>query len=245
LADSVEKEVELPYSDIPGFVRTGIPGHAGRCIYGRLGGKKVLLFSGRVHYYEGFSFSEVTLQVQTAKGLGAGAVALSCSVGGLNPSFKPGDFLFVRDHINFQGANPLYEMAGACGDSPFGSEPSPFVNLYGAYRGDFFDELAVEADKQKVNLHQGVLCAVLGPVYETPAEAKMLRLLGADAVCMSTIPEAIMARYLGLEVAALSLITNVHSDRMEDGPKHDEVIDVSSAGKKPFIALMKKLVSLF
>lgn len=244
LTQSVQPELVIPYEQIPGFFRTRIPGHLGKLIVGTLAGRCVVMFSGRVHLYEGYSFSEVTLSVQIAHALGARAVALSSSVGSVNPSYEPGDFMLIADHINLQSGNPILEMVSQSQSNPFTESPSPFVDLCGTYRTDVFKPLAGLATEHGSRLHRGVLCAVLGPLYETPAEVRMLQILGADAVCMSTVPEAIMARYLGLEVGGLASITNAAHLQKDKGPSHDEVLAASHKSSGPFVALMEKLIQL-
>jgi len=244
LAQKIEEDVSIDYKDIPGFFKTGIPGHHGRLIVGDLGGKKVLCFAGRVHFYEGHDFSEVTLAVQTAYALGTRAMVLTCSVGGINPAYNAGDFLLINDHINFQGSNPIYQMAISSQKNAFSNSRTPFVDMCGTYSTDFFLELLTEAKNVGASLHTGSLCAVLGPIYETPAEVKMFRLFGADAVCMSTVPEAIMAKYLDLQVAGLALVTNAAHLQKEKGPTHKEVLEVSKRSEGAFVKLMEKIVEL-
>ena len=244
LADQVDAPVEISYEDIPGFFKTGIPGHHGRLLFGTLEKVPVVLFAGRVHYYEGYAFSDVTLSVQIAKALGTRAVALSCSVGGLNPAYAPGDFMLIADHINWQGSNPLKELIATSKSNFFEQGPSPFLDMCGAYRTDLYPPLLDKAKELGARLHKGVLAAVVGPIYETPAEVRMLQILGADSVCMSTVPEAIMARYLGLEVAGLSMITNAAHAQRETGPSHSEVLAVSREASPAFVELMKSLIRL-
>ena len=243
-ADEVKVEISIDYNDIPNFFRTGIPGHKGRLIFGDIAGKKVMCFAGRVHYYEGYSFSEVTLSVQVAHALGVKTQILSCSVGGLNPKHNAGDFLLINDHINFQGSNPIFEMAINSKENPFHGSPTPFVDICGTYRTDFAPALIETAKETGAFIHQGSLCAVLGPIYETPAEVKMFQTLGADAVCMSTVPEAIMAKYLGMDVVGIALITNAAHLQIDKGPTHHEVLEVSKRSEKAFVLLMKKTIEL-
>ena len=244
LAQEVDAEAEISYSDIPGFIRSRIPGHAGKLIAGKFNGKRVLVFSGRVHLYEGHSYLDVTLPVRLLKGLGARAVILTTSVGGINPVQSAGDFMLVSDHINFQKGNPLLELLAQTESPSYEGEQSPFLDQCSTYRTDVFKPLRKHAQSIGARLHKGVLAAVMGPVYETPAEVRMFQILGADAVCMSTVPEAIMARYLGLEVVALAQITNAAHAQLEKGPTHAEVLATSEKSRPAFISLMKHLIGL-
>lgn len=245
LADQVTNPVILPYLEIPGFFKTRIPGHIGRMVLGELEGKTVALFSGRVHLYEGYSYAEVTLTAQIAWGLGAKGLLLSSAVGGLNKAYSSGDLMLIEDHINFQSGNPILEFVTGAKQNPFEDNYTPFVDMCGAYRIDMADELTALAAKNDFKLHRGILCAVPGPIYETPAEVRMLQKLGADAVCMSTVPEAIMCRYLGIDVVGLTMITNAAHAQSSKGPTHQEVLAASHKGAHAFIACMKKIVELF
>jgi purine-nucleoside phosphorylase len=241
LADKVESPITIPFDEIPKFFRAQIPGHSGKLIAGTLGGRKVILFAGRVHRYEGHSYARVTLAVQVLAGLGAKAVVLSCSVGGLNPDFGVGDLMLVTDHINLQPGNPMYELVVDAQTNPFAKGPSPFVSMFNAWRADLYDALVPVAEKVGIPFHKGELVAMLGPIYETPAEARMLRNMGSDAVCMSTVPEAIVARYLGLDVAGLAQITNVYRDGV-GGTTHLEVLEAGKKSAPAFAALMTEIV---
>lgn len=242
--NKIEELHSFDYKEIPGFIRTSIPGHKGRLIYGNLAGKKTLLFAGRIHYYEGYRFSEVTLGVQIVHGLGAKSLALSCSVGGIHPDHKPGDLLLIEDHINLQGTNPILQMIADSKENHFQDALTPFVDMCGAYRSDFFSQLNKCAKKIDATLHKGVLCAVTGPIYETPTEVRFLRSIGADAVCMSTVPETIMARYLGLEVGGIALITNAAHSQVDKGPTHEEVLVVSNRAAPAFAIMLEKMIEL-
>ena len=242
--EKINEHYSVDYENIPGFIRTGIPGHKGRLIVGELAGKIAVLFAGRVHYYEGYRFSEVTLAVQIIHGLGAKHLALTSSVGGLHPDHKPGDLLLIEDHINLQGTNPILQMIAESKENQFHGTPSPFVDMCAAYRSDFFSQLKQAASSMGTTLHKGVLCAVTGPIYETPAEVRFLRSIGADAVCMSTIPETIMARYLGLKVCGVSLITNAAHAQVDKGPTHEEVLAVSTRTAPAFAATLEKMIEL-
>jgi len=236
IADRLEIETALAYADIDGYPATKIPGHPGKLIVGRLHGRRTAVFAGRFHFYEGASGAQVTLPVQLAAALGARVMALTSSVGAINPSYQPGDLMLVADHLNLTQPNPLFAMAHECPGNPYGEgAASPFVDLTALYRADLFAPLQQALAPRGIRLHLGVLAAMPGPNYESPAEVRMLRTLGADAVCMSTVPEALYARYAGMEVVALSLITNVaHDGRHGDRPSHREVLAQAAAAAPNF-----------
>jgi purine-nucleoside phosphorylase len=246
VAERLELERDLPYAQIDGFPLPRIPGHPGRLLTGKLGGKRAAVFAGRFHAYEGASHAQTTLPVQVAAGLGARAMALTSSVGSINAACRPGDIMLVADHIGFFAANPLYEMARAGADNPFAAgEATPFVDLTRVYRADLFEPLRARLGPAGERLRRGVLAIATGPTYETPAEVRMLRALGADAVCMSTVPEAIYARYAGLDVVALCLVTNRANDGSAgEAPSHEEVLAAAAASAQNFSLAVAEAVSL-
>ena len=199
--DAIKIVRETPYDDLPGFPPVGVSGHAGTLVLGLLGGTPVLVLSGRAHFYEGHSLELITFPIRVLAEFGIRDVLLTNAAGGINRRFRAGDFMAIEDHLNFMGANPLL---GA---------PQPgraqFVDLSEAYSPALRELLVRAARATKTRLHRGVYLAVSGPSYETPAEIRAFAKLGADAVGMSTVPEAIVARQCGLNVAGLSCITNV------------------------------------
>ena len=244
--DRVDIENQFAYTEIEGHPPTRIPGHPGRLIVGRLGNKRCVFFAGRFHFYEGASAAEVTLPIQLAVGLGARAVVLTCSAGGINKNYRPGDLVFIADHLNFSGANPLAEMIMEAEDNPFAAgKATPFVNLINAYRTDLYTPLRQSLSASDITLQKGVLAMVLGPNYESDAEVRMFRASGADVICMSTVPEVIYARYAGLDVVALSLVTNMAgADVSREGPSHGEVLAAAAKNSANFTRAVEETVRL-
>jgi len=218
-AGAIELDAELPYHSVPGFPATGIGGHEGRMRIGRMAGTPVLVLSGRAHYYEGWSMDEVTFPIRALARAGIQSVLLTNAAGGINRRFRAGDFMALRDHINFMGANPLLGAAA--------SDQSRFVDLTKTYDRNLNRLLKQAARRAKLTLHSGVYLAVSGPSYETPAEIRAFARLGADVVGMSTVPEAIVARQCGLAVAAVSCITNLAAGRSRRALSHAHVLAVA------------------
>ncbi len=232
LSGEVETPAFFSYEDFPCFPPATVPGHAGRLVAGTLLGWRVLLFEGRCHLYEGYSAHQVTLPVQLAHALGCRRLLLTNAAGGIHPQFAPGDFMFIADHLNLLGENPLRGL------------PHSFLDLSHLYRIDLFPPLQEWAGQEQIPLHRGTLAALPGPSYETPAEIRMLRILGADAVSMSTVPEAIMGKYLGLEVAGLSLVANPAAGLA--GPlDHADVLQTAQRSAAHFVSLARRLIALW
>ncbi|MGE3311724.1 MAG: purine-nucleoside phosphorylase [Limisphaerales bacterium] len=215
VAGAVARSVRLPYADLPGFARSRVPGHAGELILGHLGGAPVAVFSGRIHFYEGYEFRETTFPVRVLKALGARSLLLTNAAGGIRPGLEPGCWVALADHINFIGANPLRGPGGA----------ERFLDLSEVYSRRLRAMLEQAAAEEGVPLVEGVYAAVSGPSYETPAEVRALARLGADLVGMSTVPEAIVARQCALEVAGLSCVTN-RAAGLGGVITHEEVLGV-------------------
>jgi len=216
VAEKVEIEAEISYARLPGFQRTGVGGHAGKLVLGRLAGTPVLVLSGRTHYYEGYTMGQVTFPIRALAAFGLQAVLLTNAAGGINRRLRAGDFMMLTDHINFMGANPL-RGTGA-------NDKSRFVDLTRTYDTQLNGLLKQAARKAGITLRAGVYLAVSGPSYETPAEIRAFARLGADAVGMSTVPEAMVARQCGLRVAAISGITNPAAGRGRQPLSHAEVL---------------------
>jgi purine-nucleoside phosphorylase len=234
IRDQIRECCCIPYVDLPVFPNHNVPGHQADLVLGELYGRRVALFCGRFHVYQGLSCFDTTVTVRLAAALGCRSILLSCAVGGIAEEMKAGDFLLVRDHLNFSGINPLQ-----------GAEPPVFIDLHDCYRSDFFEKIAAEADRLNRVLHSGVLAYMPGPSYETPAEIRALRALGASAVSMSTIPESIMARALGMQVAALALVTNLAGGSSHEMLSHQEVLNCSASAAEPFRCLVKSLLAEF
>ncbi len=221
VAEALAEPVSIPYSDIPGFAVGSVLGHAGRLIVGDWCGQPVAILAGRAHYYEGFDWAQVTFPVRVLAELGVRELLLTNAAGGIASGMKPGDFMALEDHINFMGSNPLR--------GPLAEGRERFIDMTAAYDPGLRARLMQAGQTTGVSLTEGVYLAVSGPSFETPAEIRAFRTLGAHAVGMSTVPEAIVARQCDLRVAGLSCITNVAAGLA--GPtqlvSHHEVMDVA------------------
>lgn len=217
LTEKIEIVDEIPYKNIPNFPVSTVQGHKGTMIFGRLNGVEVVVFNGRFHYYEGYPMDVVTYPQQILPGIGVKTIILSNAAGGMNPSFKVCDIMLIRDHINMFGNNPLLGP----NDDELGTR---FPNMSEAYSHRLLKLAHHTANKLNIHVQEGVYVGVTGPCFETPAEYKMYHILGADAVGMSTVPETIMARYLGMEVFALSVITDLGIVGAVEKASHEEVL---------------------
>lgn len=229
-ADALEGAINIPYEAIPGFPPSGVSGHAGRLVAGRLGKARVVALQGRTHFYEHGDAAIMRVPIATLAALGTGALILTNAAGGLRPDLAPGTITLVTDHINFSGRNPLI---GEKGDARF----VPMVNAYDPALGVRFRAAAHRLD---LALPDGVYMWFSGPSFETPAEVRMAHLLGADLVGMSTVPEVILARRYGLRCAALSLVTNYGAGLFDGAPTHDETRRVAAQGSTNLIALLSE-----
>jgi purine-nucleoside phosphorylase len=218
LAQRVTNAVRIPFADIPGFPTATVVGHAGELIVGTLREVPVVMLAGRLHLYEGHDPALAALPVRVLHALGAPVYLASNAAGGINRAFSPGDVMLITDHLNLMARNPLI--------GPLVSGDTRFPDMTAAYDPELQQQLRNAAIATQLTLREGVYAAVLGPSFETPAEVRMLGLLGADAVGMSTVPEVIVARVLGMRVAALSLITNVAAGLSGDTLNHEEVLHV-------------------
>ncbi|MBC7247074.1 MAG: purine-nucleoside phosphorylase [Actinobacteria bacterium] len=209
--------VEIPFSEIPGWPEAGVPGHAGTLLAGAYRGRGVLVQRGRPHYYQGLEMDEVTFPVRVMAGLGVERILLCNAAGALNPAFERGYHMLVRDHINLMGVNPLRGMRDADGNPAF-------LDVSSLYDAEAGDHLMARAPSAAWPLAEGVLVAVSGPSYETGAELRFLRLIGGDAVSMSLVPEALVARFLGMSVTGVSVITNAWDLRRPHPMTHEDVL---------------------
>jgi inosine/guanosine/xanthosine phosphorylase family protein len=228
---------EVPFSAIPGFPRLSVAGHSGKMCLTFLAKAPLVVLSGRAHYYEGHSMEAVTFSIRVLAAMGIKAVLLTNAAGGIASKFKRGDFMCVTDHINFMGLNPLRGWTS-------GTLPR-FVDLTDTYDPELNRLLKKAADKAKARIHPGVYLAVGGPSYETPAEIRAFGKLGADAVGMSTVPEAIVARQCGLRVAALSCITNLAAGRGKEKLSHQEVLEAGEAARPVASRLLEQFAQLY
>src|SRR6185436_5892132 len=223
------------YEEIPGFMRSTAQGHAGRLVVGKVDSVPVVAMQGRVHYYEGYSLEQVTFPVRTFKLLGAKTLILTNASGGINVELSQGTLMVISDHLNLMGDNPL---RGANEDR-FGPR---FPDMSAVYAAEL-QALVVEAARELgVDVRRGIYGALSGPSYETPAEIHLLRALGADAVGMSTVPEAIVARHMGMEVLGISCITNMAAGISDQPINHEEVMATGDRVRETFAELLRRVI---
>lgn len=234
LADDIENKIELDYESIPDFPVSTVEGHEGKLVYGDLSGQKVIALKGRFHYYEGYDLDTVTFPVRIFKELGVEKLIITNAAGGANPEFTPGDLMIITDHLNLAGNNPLIGANV--------TEHGPrFVDMSEAYSRQGQATLHRVGKELGLDLKEGVYTWFSGPTYETPAEVRMAQILGGDAVGMSTVPEAIIARHAGIEVIGISCITNLAAG-LQSSLNHEEVVEVSQAIKPQFKALIREFI---
>jgi purine-nucleoside phosphorylase len=235
-ADDFDDAVRIPYEQIPGFSRSTVEGHEGRLIVGKVDSVPVLAMQGRVHYYEGYALEEVTFPVRTFKLLGIKTLVLTNAAGGINVELTQGALMVISDHLNLMGDNPLRGP----NDERFGPRFPDMSTVY----SPALQELVVEEAKAiGVEVRRGVYGGLSGPSYETPAEIHLLRNLGADAVGMSTVPEAIVARHMDMEVLGISCITNMAAGISDEPIDHAEVMATGDRVRGTFTQLLRKVVS--
>ncbi|AGK54777.1 purine-nucleoside phosphorylase [Bacillus sp. 1NLA3E] len=236
LADEIEEPVKIPYHQIPDFPVSTVEGHAGQLVFGLLDGVQVVAMQGRFHYYEGYSFEKVTFPVRVMKQLGVEILIVTNAAGGINENFEPGDLMLISDHINNMGSNPLIGK----NDAKLGPR---FPDMSDAYRHDLREQAKVIANELQIPVKEGVYVGNTGPTYETPAEVKMLRILGGDAVGMSTVPEVIVARHAGLDVLGISCISNMAAGIVNQPLSHEEVMETTERVKANFLKYIKAIVA--
>jgi purine-nucleoside phosphorylase len=236
LADKLESAVAVDYGTIPHFPVSTVEGHAGRLVFGTLEGQPVVAMQGRFHYYEGYSMQTVTYPVRVMKAMGVETLIVTNACGGMNPSFRPGDLMIIRDHLNLTGANPLIGP----------NEPAlgpRFPDMSRAYTPELAEYAKQTASRIGIEVREGVYAGISGPSYMTGAELKMLRLLGGDAVGMSTVPEVIAASHAGLRVLGISCVTDMAIGEELEPLTHEQVMEVASRTKPKFISLVKEIVA--
>lgn len=235
LADEIENSTVIPYSEIPHFAKSEAVGHANELVIGELKGKTVVAMKGRFHYYEGFTLDEVTFPVRVMKALGVEKLIVTNACGAVNFDFNPGDLMLITDHINLVGNNPLI--------GPNNPElGTRFPDVSEVYNKELRNLALNVAKKQDMTLQQGVYAWWSGPSYETPAEIRMIRTLGADAVGMSTVPEAIVAVHSSIKVLGISCLTNMACGILDQPLNHEEVIEVASKVRTKFVDLVKGIL---
>ena len=228
--------VEFPYRDIPGFPVSTVPGHAGKMIIGKIAGKKVLIMNGRFHYYEGLEARELAIPVRVMKLLGIPAVILTNAAGGVDASLAPGDMMLITDHINLSGVNPLIGP----NEDEFGPRFPDLTHLYDPALLRLAEKVARD---EEIPVHRGVYCMMSGPSYETPAEIRMVRMLGAGAVGMSTVPESVTAGQAGIRCLAVSCITNMAAGILDRPITHGEVLEAGLRGADRFARLLTGIIA--
>lgn len=236
LAETLTDTSVIDYCDIPHFPVSTVHGHKSRFIVGKLGEKEVLCMQGRFHYYEGYDLKQVTLPVRVMKLLGIESLILSNAAGGVNSSFKPGNLMLIKDHINLTGQNPLI---GANLDE-FGLR---FIDMTVAYDKEYRRIAHIVSEELGIHLKKGVYAWLTGPCFETPAEIKHLRAIGADAVGMSTVPEVIVARHCGIRVLGISCITNMAAGMTGELLSHEEVNETADRVKDEFISFVTAIAN--
>ncbi|MDB4866643.1 MAG: purine-nucleoside phosphorylase [Cohnella sp.] len=238
LAEQLEESVAVAYEDIPHFPVSTVEGHAGQLVFGRLEGKPVVAMQGRFHYYEGYSMQAVTYPVRVMKALGVELLIVTNACGGMNPTFQAGDLMIIRDHLNMTGANPLI----GTNESSLGPR---FPDMSRAYTPELAEFVKRTAASLGIDVKEGVYAGISGPTYMTPAELKMLRLLGGDAVGMSTVPEVIVASHAGMKVIGISCVTDMAIGEELEPLTHEQVIEVANRTKPRFISLVRAIVGRF
>jgi len=235
-ADELTEAVKVPYASIPSFPRSTAVGHAGQMVIGKTGSIPVAAMQGRVHLYEGYSAKEVAFPVRVFGRMGIRAVVLTCAAGGINLEYGQGALVVITDHINMQGHNPLVGP----NDDRLGQR---FPDMTQAYRKPYREMALASARKLGKTLHQGVYAALLGPSYETPAEIRYLRTIGADLVGMSTVPEVIAAGHMGMNVLAIACVTNMAAGILDQPLNHEEVLATGERVRGDFVALLRAVIA--
>ena len=234
-SEQLEDKTVISYDDIPGMPVSTVEGHAGEFVFGKKHGKKVVAMNGRVHYYEGYSMKKIAFPVWVMKELGIEKLIVTNAAGGLNTTFRPGDLMIVTDHLNFMGSNPLIGE----NDEEIGPRFPAMTDAHPEHMVEIAEEAAEKAD---LHIMKGIYLAITGPVYETYAMSKFQRLIGADAVGMSTVPELIAGTHAGLENLAISCITDVVKGKDEESLTHEEVMKVAQKVKPKFKELVNEIL---
>jgi purine-nucleoside phosphorylase len=240
-ANDIKNAVKIPYEQIPNFSRSTVEGHAGQLVLGEINGVSVAVQQGRFHYYEGYDIQQVVLPVRTFGLLGIKKLIITNAAGSVRTELKQGTLMLIRDHLNMMGTNPLIGL----NDSRFGVRFPDMTEVYSREYQQIVDEVASAIANEKgipSFLKRGIYCALTGPNYETPAEIRMYRLLGADAVGMSTVPEAIAARHQGMNVIGISCITNLASGVSDDPINHEEVMETGDKVAEIFKELLVRVL---
>ncbi len=228
----------IDYKDIPHFPQSTVKGHSGKLIYGTLGGKKVLAMQGRFHYYEGWTMQQATFPIRVMKYLGIENLIVSNASGGVNQKFSVGDIMLITDHINLMPEHPLHGK----NEERFGQR---FVDMHEPYNKAYQNEFKKIAQEKNIPIQQGIYLALQGPTFETPAEYKMVRILGADAVGMSTVPEVIVAKHMGMKCLGISVITDMGIEGKPEAVSHEEVQLAAKKSEKNISDLVTSFIANF
>ncbi len=235
MAEEAENKKVIEYTDIPNFPVSTVQGHKGRLVFGTLRGRRVIFMQGRFHYYEGYRMEDVVFPVWAFKALGVNKLIVTNAAGGVNTSFKPGDLMLIKDHINYTANNPLI--------GPNIEEFGPrFPDMSEAYSKEMSDVVRACAIENGIRMQEGTYIFFTGPSYETPAEIRACRILGADAVGMSTVPEVVAANHSGIKTAGISCITNMAAGILDQPLNHREVMETAEKVKESFSKLIKNVV---
>ncbi|MDK9711443.1 purine-nucleoside phosphorylase [Acidaminobacter sp.] len=237
LADEISNPVYVPYDTLEGFPVSTVEGHAGRFVIGEFEGRSVIAMQGRFHYYEGYDIGSVAMPVYVMKLLGVTHLLLTNAAGGVNTGYEPGDLMLIEDHLNLSGHNPLIGP----NDERFGPR---FPDASEVYDRALNAEIRALAKSMGIRLQRGVYAMSPGPSYETPAEVRMARIIGADAVGMSTVPEALVANHCGIKTVGISCITNMAAGILDQPLHHSEVVETAERVKSTFTALVKAVVPI-
>lgn len=234
LADEVGG-IRVPYCEIPGFANSTVQGHKGSLVFAEVNGRKCVFMQGRYHFYEGHTLQKIVYPIRVLKQLGVKTLILTNAAGGVNLSFNAGDLMLITDHLNLMGSNPLIGM----NDDAIGAR---FPDMSEVYKKNLREKALAVAEKLGIQLKQGVYAASSGPSYETPAEVRMLRIIGADACGMSTVPEAIAANHAGMGVLGISCITNMAAGIENKQLSHEEVVEQADTIKETFKSLILDII---
>jgi purine-nucleoside phosphorylase len=234
-ADELTERTDIPYSDIPGWPHSTAVGHAGKLIIGKLGARDVAVMAGRAHAYEGYSMPQVTYGVRVLQSIGARSMVFTNAAGGINLALERGGLVLISDHINLQGANPLVGP----NDDALGPR---FPDMSEAYSRDYREIAKAVATELCISMTEGVYAAMLGPSYETPAEIRYLRAIGADVVGMSTVPEVIVANHMGMKVLGISCVTNMAAGILPQKINHEEVLETGAMVRDTLVKFLKALL---
>ena len=236
IVDALLDKTYISYSDIPNFPQSTVEGHEGRLVYGKIGNKRILAMQGRFHYYEGYTMKEVTYPVFVMKELGIKQIIVTNSCGGINTDFEPGTLMIINDFINLMGTNPLIGI----NDSRFGVR---FPDMTEPYKKYFIEKAKRTGDKLGINYKEGVYAGFMGPYYETAAEIRAYGGMGADAIGMSTVPETIIANYLGMDCLGIACITNMATGIQKVKHSHERVVATAKKASKDFCKWIIEIVN--